>query len=441
MRMRKAIWTIVVVVACANLLLAGEGEWRERRQRAAKEFADGILLVHARSALDIAADGFRQDSIFYYFTGLENTAGAVLAIDGRSGESWLFTPSQPEFGISGIEPEAAPGRDASIRLGIEHVVGWTELESFLQQKAGSAAKLYFVADPLTGSELPPSFGSAKRAPAWLQATQQKIPTLQPVDGTKRAFWLLAVQSPTELTSVRGAAKATVPAVMAAIRTIRPGISQRSVEAEVVNACWKAGAHGVSFWPWIMSGENAVFPRPFGSLGRYDHLNKEMRSGELVRVDVGCEWEHYGGDLGRTVPVSGHYTDEQRELWNLYVAAYRAGVKVLREGFTQDQVYDAWRAELLRQRGTVKTSLARRAIDSWAKKENVPYFQVHTMNLIAGFLEAQVRAGTTVDFEPIASIDGQGFYLEDMFLITEDGAEVLTPGVPYTAEEIEAEMGR
>jgi Xaa-Pro aminopeptidase len=46
---------------------------------------------------------------------------------------------------------------------------------------------------------------------------------------------------------------------------------------------------------------------------------------------------------------------------------------------------------------------------------------------------------TVNFEPIASVDGQGFFLEDMYLIKKDGAEILTPGVPYTAEEIEATM--
>ena len=45
----------------------------------------------------------------------------------------------------------------------------------------------------------------------------------------------------------------------------------------------------------------------------------------------------------------------------------------------------------------------------------------------------------MNFEPIASIDGQGFFLEDMFLITKDGAQILTPGGPYSAEEIEAAM--
>ena len=53
--------------------------------------------------------------------------------------------------------------------------------------------------------------------------------------------------------------------------------------------------------------------------------------------------------------------------------------------------------------------------------------------------ATLAAGMTINFEPIASVDGQGFFLEDMFLIKQDGAELLTPGVPYSAEEIEAMM--
>jgi Xaa-Pro aminopeptidase len=248
-----------------------------------------------------------------------------------------------------------------------------------------------------------------------------------------------VQSPREIVALRAAAKATVSAVMDGMRAIRSGVSQRSVEAIVENACWKAGAHGSSFWPWVMAGKNAVFPRPFVSFVRYDHLNAAMHPGELVRLDVGCEWEHYQGDLGRTVPVSGKYSDDQRETWNIFVAAYQAGVKSLREGTSADQVFDTWRAELLRHRESAKSDLARRAIDAWSQRENVRYWQLHTINLDAGHVGGPLHAGTTVAFEPIASMDGQGFYLEDMFLITKDGAELLTPGVPYTAEEIEAAM--
>jgi Xaa-Pro aminopeptidase len=223
-----------------------------------------------------------------------------------------------------------------------------------------------------------------------------------------------VQSPSELVNVRAAAKATVKAVMAGVRTIRPGVSQRTVEAAVADACWKEGAHGVSFWPWAMAGLNGVFPSPFASLSRYDHLNIVMNAGDLVRLDLGCEWNHYGGDLGRTVPVSGRYSTDQREIWNLFVSAYHAGVKSLREGVTVDQVFDAWRAELIRHRESARSTLAQQAVDEWSKREKVPFWQIHTMNLDEGDVQGPIRAGTTIAFEPIASIGKQGYYLEDLF---------------------------
>ncbi|MGD0135795.1 MAG: M24 family metallopeptidase, partial [Bryobacteraceae bacterium] len=151
--------------------------------------------------------------------------------------------------------------------------------------------------------------------------------------------------------------------------------------------------------------------------------------------------YYGGDLGRTVPVSGRYSADQREIWNIFVSAYHAGTKSLRAGATQDQVFEVWRAELLRQGQSARSSLAKQAIEEWSKREKVPYWAIHTVNLDEGHVGGPLRAGTTIAFEPIASIGGQGYYLEDMFLVTKEGAELLTPGVPYSADEIEAAMRR
>ena len=99
----------------------------------------------------------------------------------------------------------------------------------------------------------------------------------------------------------------------------------------------------------MAGKNGVFPTPFTSGARYDNLNAVMNAGDLVRLDVGCEWNHYGGDLGRTVPVSGRYSTDQREIWNIFVSAYHAGAKSLREGATQDQVSPQLARFLVRNR--------------------------------------------------------------------------------------------
>jgi Xaa-Pro aminopeptidase len=442
--MRKCFWVVALLLANAtHVFAADQSEMRDRRQRAATAFHDGILLVHANVPGDLTEDGFRQDPIFYYFTGLENTFNAVLAIDGQSGESWLFLPLRTPYPYPhmGLQPEVLPGAETAKQLGIEHVVDWSELENFLAKRAVSPTRLYLAPGISAGLAMPANFTGEKapHIPLWAQWIHQKWPSLELTEAHEKVYGLLSIQDPAEILSVRAAAKATVTAVMAGIHAIAPNKSQRSVEAAVENACWNAGAHGTAFWPWAMSGENAVFPRPFASVTRYDHLNSIMRAGDLVRLDVGCEWEHYQGDLGRTIPVSGRFTEDQRETWNIFVAAYHAGSKALREGVTVDQVFDAWRTELVSHKSAAKTPLAQHAIEKWSDRKNIPFWQVHTINLIAGNPSGALRANTTVAFEPIASVDGQAFYLEDMFLITKDGAELLTPGVPYTAEEIEKAM--
>ena len=133
---------------------ADQHEFEARRQRAASAFSDGILLVHARSAVDDETDGFRQDSAFYYFTGLENTPGAILAIDGRSRTSWLFLPTHSTYWRI-RPPEISPGSGSVQTSGIQHVVDWSELERFLAAASSSRTKLYYVSQRAL-AELPPA---------------------------------------------------------------------------------------------------------------------------------------------------------------------------------------------------------------------------------------------------------------------------------------------
>jgi Xaa-Pro aminopeptidase len=157
------------------------------------------------------------------------------------------------------------------------------------------------------SKLPLVDPTMPNVPVWLRLIQEKWPSFRLLQARARIDALMEVQSEYEQLELRTAAKATVAALTIGIKAVRPNLQQRMIEAKVENSCWTQAAHGPSFWPWAMAGSNSVFPRPFGSFTRYDHLNSVLKSGDLVRLDVGCEWDHYQGDLGRTVPVSGRYT--------------------------------------------------------------------------------------------------------------------------------------
>jgi len=121
---------------------------------------------------------------------------------------------------------------------MEHVVDWSELEGFLASHAGQAPPLYYGDDLSIFAELPANLLSPKspQAPIWLQIILQRWPAFEAKESGERIEALMAVQSAEETAALRSAAKATVTAVMAGMRAIRPGVSQRSVEAVVENTC-------------------------------------------------------------------------------------------------------------------------------------------------------------------------------------------------------------
>ena len=159
--------------------------------------------------------------------------------------------------------------------------------------------------------------------------------------------LRSVKDAAEFLALRRVAETSAAAFRAGLAVFAPGVRQRAVEAAVVGTCLSRGFGGPSFWPWVMSGKNSAFPRPFTSLLDLRHLDRVMLKGEIARYDIGCELDHYMGDVGRTVPVSGVFDPGQREVVDLLVAAYRAGLAHMRNGVSVDEVIRASIAEVRR----------------------------------------------------------------------------------------------
>jgi Xaa-Pro aminopeptidase len=425
-------------------------EFQARRELAMQSFSGGILLLHARSTLKHDIEhGLQQNPNFYYFTGLGSAISAILAIDGRAKESWLFVPRRLS-GVAGTTSLAfvEPGEKMAAQLGLDHVVDWEEFSPYLERhvKADSNLKIYledagfdkiWLAQESNPTDLAPI---ANHHLLWRRALETRWPGLRIESATRVLHELRFVKSYAEIEVLRRVAQSSVAALLAGLRGLRPGRWQREVEAEVVCECVRQGAEGPSFWPWVMSGPNAVFPAPFASFVDYHHLNRIMQAGELVRVDVGCDREFYKGDVGRTAPVSGTFTPEQRETWELLVGAYRAGVAVMHHGISKKEIFAASRGEIARHREHLETALARRAAQEiLAKGEAV--WHIHGVGLeSAEPLPDTLRAGMVLAYEPGFAIGTQAFYLEDMILITASGYEILTKELPYSAVEIEEEMG-
>jgi Xaa-Pro aminopeptidase len=437
---------LLVVLAVASIAGAAElpvSEFQARRAEALRRLPDGILLVRSRSFQfhgdqDYLA-GYQQDPNFFYLTGLSSAAGAMLAIDGASKETWLFVP-QRLTGVASMMPNllVTPGADTAKSLGLDRVVERSELSTFLVRREEVRRSLVLYVPGARGEPASPIAGALDDpGMAWSHVLGELWPAARIHDGTALLTEMRLVKSPAEVEVLRRVGMASAAALRAGIGALSPGRPQREAEARVVTACIAAGAEGPSFWPWIMTGDASAFPAPLASLGDYRHLNRVMRAGDVARVDVGCDLDHYKGDVGRTAPVSGRFDPGQRETWELLVAAYRAGLAVFRDGAKSADVFAASLAEVRRRQPTLATPLGRKSAETLLGPDGLGWWEIHGVGLdSAEGMPEVLRAGMTVDFEPIFSVDGQGFYLEDMILVTPTGHEILTPGLPYTADEIE-----
>src|SRR5260370_13964621 len=224
-------WLIVSILVVAPLVGAiDDATMGARRKRAASAFHDGILIVHALSRLDIAADGYREEPYFYYLSGLENTVGSLLAIGGKSAESWLFLPDHPPFQKGGLQPEVLPGADAAKRLSIHHVMDWSELDRFLSREAESAPRIYYADDASGYSELPANMLSAKapKAPLWIQGILHKYPSFEVKEVSDHLNALMFVQDASDMPAMASAPTATSTVLLAGMHAIRPRVHPPTV---------------------------------------------------------------------------------------------------------------------------------------------------------------------------------------------------------------------
>lgn len=414
------------------------GAYAGRRAAALRQLEGRLLLVP--SALSYMTDdqpGFKQATDFQYLSGLSAVVGAVLALDGSTGRSHLFVPA-PDPTLARWQP--SPGGESARRTGVDAVHSIDSLAAWLAPHWASWSAILVSPIDARGAIRAP-LPMARSVVRWSSYLAQlgytgKVETAIPLTRPIRA-----IKDSAELRIMTRVGTMSGRAMLAGMRALAPGRMQREVEARVVASCIAdGGVH--SFWPWAMSGPHAVYTDLFDAFVDYDSHNRAMQAGELVRVDVGCRYAQYMGDVGRTAPVSGRFDPGQREAWDLFIAGYRAGLAQVRDGARVDSVFGAALARVRALQPTLRTDEGRRAAEILLSPAGIEAWEMHGVGLDdAEGNMTELRAGMVVAYELMFAVGGNGYYLEDLVLVTPNGARVLTAGLPYTADEIEGAMAR
>jgi Xaa-Pro aminopeptidase len=433
-----AALAILVPAAALAPPAPSEPDYRARRAAAFERLGNRGLIVPSQAAFSLDDQvGFQQATDFQYLIGIDHLVGAVLVLDGRAREAVLFL-QPPNPVVHRPFPTADPS--SATRLGLVAVWPIDSLEPWLRRRlSGWDAVAVSPTDPRGAVAGPPPI--ANGVARW-KAYLTSLGGAPKVESAARVVRpLREIKDAGEIAILERVGRMSGRAMLAGIRGLRPGRAQRQVQLEVVSSCVADGGRH-SFWPWTMSGPHAVFTDLFDSFVDYEGHERVMRAGEVVRVDVGCQVDHYMGDVGRTAPVSGRFDPGQRETWDLFIAGYRAGLAAFKDGARTPDIYRVMLDRVRARAPSLETALGKQAAAILLGPGGTDPWEIHGVGLDDAEGQPEVlRAGMTVAYELMFAVDGQGFYLEDMVLVTKDGYRLLTPGLPYTASEIEAVMSR
>jgi len=421
-------------------------EYAARRTAALAELSDGILVLHARPAEKTMEQwGFVQDATFQYYSGLLEVPGAILALDGPNATAHLFLPPAPvSFGMSveGLVP--APGATTASEYGVDFAEPWTDFVPWLEARIRAGVTTVYLDE----SRRPETTGAPEGTPPlagdrtlWRNWIAGAFPSARIASAKSVIMEQRSVKSDVEIRILARNARTTVVSLLAVASRLEPGTHQRETEAAMVATCLSAGGQGPSFWPWTMSGPNAHMGALVGAFFRYNQSDRVAQSGELMRVDIGCAGGFYGADVGRTLPVSGTFSEGQAEAWDLLIDGYLAGLDAMADGVSISQVRAASVAAVQARADEMTTTIGRAAVEAILAGGDGTW-HIHGVGVEGGEdIPPVLRSGMVVAYEPGFAVGKDAYYLEDMILVTNGGHRVLSAGLPYRSGEVARVMGR
>jgi Xaa-Pro aminopeptidase len=431
----------------------GPEDFRRRRERFLEQIGGGVAVLAAAPELVKSRDTevpYRQNSDFFYLTGfLEPGAVAVLTPHDPEHRFTLFVrPRDPERETwSGVRAGVEGARE---RFGADAAYPIAELDEHLR-------KLVEPADALWYSVLGDGGPMDRRMLGLLAGFRGSRPRSGkgPWDVRDPAQLLdrmRLVKEPGEIALMREAADLAARGHLAAMRAGRPGVGEWEIQA-LLDSTFRAHApdSGTAFSAIVGSAHNAT-------ILHYVTNARRIGEGELVLVDAGAEVGLYCADITRVFPASGRFTPEQRAVYDVVHRALEAAIAAVRPGAPITGVHEAARRVLVE--GMVELGLLEGEVDAIIEEEKP--FKRFFMHNTSHWLGLDVHdaggyrdpAGEPLPLEPgmvltvepglyipveddvPAHLRGIGIRLEDDVLVTEDGGEVLTRGVPVDPDEVE-----
>jgi Xaa-Pro aminopeptidase len=290
----------------------------------------------------------------------------------------------------------------------------------------------------------PFDGRTSREGEFIQLIRTRFPQFSINDLTPIVDQLRLIKSPREITMLEKATKLSGLALMEAMRSTVPNIYEYELDAVAKYVFYRGGAQGDAYYSLIASAQNAYWPH-------YNAGQRKMLDGDFLLMDYAPDVGYYMSDVTRMWPVNGKFNSTQRELYGFYLTCYQSILKHIRPGVTaqaikQEAVRDMESAlattkfskpEYQKAAGEFVTSYKQSATTARSGLGHWVGMATHDDGTDYGPL----RAGMVFTIEPALIVPEEKIYvrLEDMIVITDTGARIISDFVPMDIAGIEKLM--
>jgi Xaa-Pro aminopeptidase len=412
--------------------------FHERRARLVRETGgDGVIVLFGYRDADMATSvtTFHQNENFYYLTGWNEPEAMMLLVPKapKPGATFelekeiLFIPAHDFREERWTGPKLGPDdADASARTGFLTLKATSLFQSELLEALKNSPKIYTELTPQ------PESGEDYFQAEVVSKLRKMAPLANLTDVRQHIERQRAVKSAGEIALLRKAADASIEAHLAAMKTVRPGVWEYETAARMEFEFRRRGCEWPAYPPIVGSGF-------FSTVLHYDADDQQMKDGDVVVMDVAGSYSGYTSDITRTLPINGHFTPRQREIYEIVLGAQNAAMASAKPGM------------ILRRGKNSLHDIANDYINTHGKDlhgNSLGQYFIHGLGHSIGLNvhdpmdnNQPLEPGMVVTMEPGIYIPEEkiGVRIEDDILITKDGYELLTRRLPRTVEEIEKLM--
>lgn len=402
--------------------------YKNNRSKVLESIDDNSLLIlFAGKAPKKTADEkypFTPNRNFYYLTGIdeENHILVLSKINGKTNE-YLFIKEVDTIAEK-WEGKTIRKEEVSQICMIEDVKYLGEFNNFIEKVVLNKEEINIYLDLETGNT----------AYKYVNEIKHKYYNINIKNAFKLIGNLRLIKTDEEVSRIRKAIDITIEGVKELMRNSKAEIKEYELEAYFDFICKKNGVKDFAFKTIAAAGKNAT-------VLHYVTNDSELKDGDLILFDLGAQYKYYNGDISRTFPINGKFTERQKEVYN---AVLRVNEKVIKEMKPGVKFVD------LNKKAKDWISEECISLGLMTEKDDVSKFYYHSIGHSLGMDTHDIELeNRDVTFEPgmIYTVEpgiyieneGIGIRIEDDVLITEDGNEVLTKEMIKTVEEIEAFM--